>query len=246
LNILKTIRIGPYEGWILEEMPDKMRELLPFWLVGRRVEDGKEIVSGRVYRWNNYIVKFFGSKWAPQYCFRHSPAWRAAKSYYELKPILSPCPIALFERKSFFRMYESAIILKYLEGRTLKQVWNNDSSAIEGLPSFFAEMHKRRIFHCDLSINNLLWTENKWALLDLDSIDIWKYRRILYSLSYKYYVLYSWKKLYCSLQLDDKLQEVFFKYLDETGLSWNKESTWNIIDHKARKSYKRIKIRGHD
>ncbi len=246
MNIFETIRIGPYEGWILEEMPDKMRELLPFWLVGRRVEDGKEIVPGRVYRWNNYIVKFFGSKWAPQYCFRHSPAWRAAKSYYELKPILSPCPIALFERKSFFRMYESAIIVKYLEGRTLKQVWNNDSSAIEGLPTFFAEMHKQHIFHCDLSIDNLLWTENQWALIDLDSIGVWKYRRILYFLSYRYYVLYSWKKLYRSLQFDDKLQEVFYKYVDETGLSWNKESTWNIIDRKARKGYRRIKIHGHD
>ena len=85
--------------------------------------------------------------------------------------------VALLEKRFFWLRSRAYLVTEYLPGpdiieRFAPYVENGDAPEAEllALDHLFAELIRERISHGDFKGHNLFWQQDRWALIDLDSM----------------------------------------------------------------------------
>lgn len=115
-------------------------------------------------------------------CWRPSRAWHSWCEGNRLAflGIATPQPLAMLELRSFWLRRRAYLITEHVAGEDIicrfKPYAASDSqrmpaeSELEALDELFAALKRERISHGDLKGTNLLWQDNRWALIDLDAM----------------------------------------------------------------------------
>jgi tRNA A-37 threonylcarbamoyl transferase component Bud32 len=204
------------------EISPELARALPRWLAERRVAGGEPVKPPGVFRAGGLVIKFF----PPPSVFgllRTPRALRSAERYFQLLPIPSPRPlVALTEGRGGWSM----LAREYLEGQLLHEAWH-DAEAAGELPRFLAAMRRQGALHGDLHPRNLIWTDRRWMLLDVDGL-----RHGLHS--QERVALSQWARLLVHLADEPGLERAYAAYLGELGSDAAGASPWPRIVRRAR------------
>ncbi|MGY2288869.1 lipopolysaccharide kinase InaA family protein [Pseudomonas sp. SDO528_S397] len=134
-------------------------------------------VAGRPLVIKRYNIKGF-THWLKRF-WRPSRAWHSWREGNRLAflGIATPAPLALLEKRFFWLRRRAYLITEYLPGpdiieRFAPYVERGDAPEAEllALDELFAELIRERISHGDFKGHNLFWHDDRWALIDLDSM----------------------------------------------------------------------------
>jgi len=138
---------------------------------------GKVEVAGRTLVVKRYNIKGF-AHWLKRF-WRPSRAWHSWREGNRLAflGIATPKPLALLEKRFLWLRTRAYLVTEYLPGpdiieRFAPYVESGDApeSELLALDHLFAELIRERISHGDFKGHNLFWQEDRWALIDLDSM----------------------------------------------------------------------------
>ena len=138
---------------------------------------GKVDAGGRTLVIKRYNIKGF-AHWLKRF-WRPSRAWHSWREGNRLAflGIATPKPLALLEKRFFWLRSRAYLVTEYLPGpdiieRFAPYVENGDAPEAEllALGHLFAELIGARISHGDFKGHNLFWQQDRWALIDLDSM----------------------------------------------------------------------------
>ncbi|MDF1836669.1 MAG: phosphotransferase, partial [Planctomycetota bacterium] len=150
-------------------------------------------------------------------------AKRAVAAYLRLLPVPSPTPV--FWDRLDHPDYRSVLVYEYAEGPTLHQLWKlGDAEAIAALPPFMGALYRTGVLHGDLHGRNLVWTEGRWLVLDLDSI-----RSGLHSLRRNKIWERTWARLLFDFEGAPEAQELYEQFAQCAGLPGDSKEAWNRI-----------------
>ncbi|AZC22218.1 MULTISPECIES: lipopolysaccharide kinase InaA family protein [Pseudomonas] len=139
--------------------------------VGRIESAGRTLVLKR------YNIKGF-AHWLKRF-WRPSRAWHSWREGNRLAflGIATPKPLAVLEQRFLWLRRRAYLVTEYLAGPDVIERFAPfvDSGAppeqeLQALDRLFAELIRERISHGDLKGHNLFWQEDRWALIDLDSM----------------------------------------------------------------------------
>ncbi|WP_434602624.1 serine/threonine protein kinase [Pseudomonas sp. Z4-7] len=139
--------------------------------VGRVVADGRTLIIKR------YNIKGF-AHWLKRF-WRPSRAWHAWREGHRLAflGIATPKPLALLEKRFLWLRRGAYLVTEYLPGpdiieRFAPYVETGEAPETEllALDRLFADLIRERISHGDFKGHNLFWQQDRWALIDLDSM----------------------------------------------------------------------------
>ncbi|WP_434696072.1 serine/threonine protein kinase [Pseudomonas sp. Z1-14] len=139
--------------------------------VGRVVADGRTLIIKR------YNIKGF-AHWLKRF-WRPSRAWHAWREGHRLAflGIATPKPLALLEKRFLWLRRGAYLVTEYLPGpdiieRFAPYVETGEAPETEllALDRLFADLIRERISHGDFKGHNLFWQDDRWALIDLDSM----------------------------------------------------------------------------
>jgi tRNA A-37 threonylcarbamoyl transferase component Bud32 len=134
-------------------------------------------VAGRPLVIKRYNIKG-AVHWIKRF-WRPSRAWHSWREGNRLAflGIATPKPLALLEQRFFWLRHKAYLITEYLPGPDLierfkpyvqsGQVPENELKALDDL---FAQLLRERISHGDLKGHNVIWHQDRWALIDLDAM----------------------------------------------------------------------------
>ena len=138
---------------------------------------GKVEVDGRTLVIKRYNIKGF-AHWLKRF-WRPSRAWHSWREGNRLAflGIATPKPLALLEKRFLWLRGRAYLITEHLPGpdiieRFAPYVDSGDApeSELAALDHLFAELIRERISHGDFKGHNLFWQQDRWALIDLDSM----------------------------------------------------------------------------
>lgn len=128
-----------------------------------------------------YNIKGF-AHWLKRF-WRPSRAWH---SWYEgnrleFLGIATPRPLAMLELRSFWLRRRAYLITEHVTGEDIISRFKPYAEAadqqaipaeseLQALDELFSALLREHISHGDLKGNNLLWQDNRWALIDLDAM----------------------------------------------------------------------------
>ncbi|SNS33282.1 lipopolysaccharide kinase InaA family protein [Pseudomonas segetis] len=127
-----------------------------------------------------YNIKNF-MHWLKRF-WRPSRAWHSWCEGNRLAflGIATPLPLAMLELRSFWLRRRAYLITEHLAGEDIISRFEPHAAAdsqsmpaeseLGALDELFAALKRERISHGDLKGTNILWQENRWALIDLDSM----------------------------------------------------------------------------
>ncbi|MFT5197993.1 MAG: hypothetical protein ACI87O_000641 [Planctomycetota bacterium] len=209
--------------------PAAVAAILPDLLAGREPEGISVLKPGAVFQLHtgegskDLIVKLY--KRSPKLRAKLQPpgAKRAVDAYLRLLPVPSPAPV--YWDKLDHPAYRSVLVYEYAEGPTLHQLWKQDNpQAIEALPALLAATYKTGLLHGDLHGRNLVWAEDRWMVLDLDSI-----RSGLHAVRRRAIWERTWARLLFDFAGSPRGKELFARFLDLAGLTWSIEESWKRV-----------------
>ncbi|WP_330212427.1 lipopolysaccharide kinase InaA family protein [Pseudomonas sp. Z18(2022)] len=134
-------------------------------------------IDGRPLVIKRYNIKGF-AHWLKRF-WRPSRAWHSWREGNRLAflGIATPKPLALLEKRFLWLRSRAYLVTEYLPGpdiieRFAPYVESGEASEAElvALDYLFAELIRERISHGDFKGHNLFWHEDRWALIDLDSM----------------------------------------------------------------------------
>jgi tRNA A-37 threonylcarbamoyl transferase component Bud32 len=138
---------------------------------------GKVDVAGRALVIKRYNIKGF-AHWLKRF-WRPSRAWHSWREGNRLAflGIATPKPLALLEKRFFWLRSRAYLVTEYLPGPDIIERFAPyvDSGAapeaeLQALEQLFARLIAERISHGDFKGHNLFWQDDRWALIDLDSM----------------------------------------------------------------------------
>lgn len=125
---------------------------------------------------NNTVIKHIYHRSG----FSSSTLWPYAIRFMHNSQQLQAMGFIVPEVINAFRSHElhcDIITYTRLEGSSVRELWlNNQHNALHAMPAFIAKLHQSGIYFRDLHLDNLLFHNNQYALIDLASITIKKTR----------------------------------------------------------------------
>ncbi|MBC3774532.1 lipopolysaccharide kinase InaA family protein [Pseudomonas sp. SWRI99] len=139
--------------------------------VGRVQADGRTLLVKR------YNIKGF-AHWLKRF-WRPSRAWHSWREGNRLAflGIATPTPLAVLEKRFLWLRGSAYLVTEFLPGPDIIErfaPYVDDGQAPEAellaLDQLFARLIAERISHGDFKGHNLFWQNDRWALIDLDSM----------------------------------------------------------------------------
>ncbi|MGC5699901.1 serine/threonine protein kinase [Pseudomonas sp. NFXW11] len=159
------------------EQADALLDQGHLYKTGGAASVGRVEAAGRTLVLKRYNIKGF-AHWLKRF-WRPSRAWHSWREGNRLAflGIATPKPLALLERRFLWLRQRAYLITEYLAGPDIIERFAPfvDSGAapeqeLQALEQLFAQLLKERISHGDLKGHNLFWQDDRWALIDLDSM----------------------------------------------------------------------------
>ena len=159
------------------EQADALLDRGHLYKTGGAASVAKVEVAGRPLVIKRYNIKGF-AHWLKRF-WRPSRAWHSWREGNRLAflGIATPKPLAVLEKRVFWLRSRAYLITEYLPGpdiieRFASYIDNGDAPENEllALDHLFAQLIGERISHGDFKGHNLFWHEDRWALIDLDSV----------------------------------------------------------------------------
>ena len=159
------------------EQADALLDQGHLYKTGGAASVGKVDVAGRTLVIKRYNIKNF-AHWLKRF-WRPSRAWHSWREGNRLAflGIATPKPLAVLEKRFFWLRSRAYLITEYLPGpdiieRFAPYVESGEApeSELHALDQLFARLITERISHGDFKGHNLFWQEDRWALIDLDSM----------------------------------------------------------------------------
>ncbi|MCZ6597887.1 MAG: hypothetical protein O7B99_09635 [Planctomycetota bacterium] len=208
------------------ELSPGTREKLAEWLRAGSVAGGEELKPGRVYRWEDWVVKLFDFGGMLRDHLRPSLAVRSARRHAQLQAMGTPRPIATLERPRG----RSLMVLERIDGPFLHEVIaRGEDAAVAAFPAFMADMHRRRVFHGDLHLYQMIWGGARWFLLDLDGL-----RHRLRTLRVRPLIEDQWARLYFGLGHSEVVPTMFRRYLGLARPDPRRAASWERVLERER------------
>ena len=159
------------------EQADQLLDQGHLYKTGGAASVGRVDVAGRSLVVKRYNIKglahLFKRFWRPSRAW-HS--WREGNRLAFLG-IATPKPLAVLEKRFLWLRSRAYLITEYLPGPDIIERFAPfvesgaaPESELVALDALFAELLKERISHGDFKGHNLFWQEDRWALIDLDSM----------------------------------------------------------------------------
>ncbi|AZD13464.1 lipopolysaccharide kinase InaA family protein [Pseudomonas chlororaphis] len=161
---------------VLEQV-DALLDRGHLYKTGGAASVGRVEVAGRTLVVKRYNIKGF-AHWLKRF-WRPSRAWHSWQEGNRLAflGIATPKPLALLEKRFLWLRSRAYLVTEYLAGPDIIERFAPyiDSGAapeaeLQALDRLFAELIRERISHGDFKGHNLFWQEDRWALIDLDSM----------------------------------------------------------------------------
>ncbi|QTT91282.1 lipopolysaccharide kinase InaA family protein [Pseudomonas chlororaphis] len=159
------------------EQADALLDQGHLYKTGGAASVGRVEVAGRTLVVKRYNIKGF-AHWLKRF-WRPSRAWHSWQEGNRLAfiGIATPKPLALLEKRFLWLRSRAYLVTEYLAGPDIIERFAPyiDSGAapeaeLQALDRLFAELIRERISHGDFKGYNLFWQEDRWALIDLDSM----------------------------------------------------------------------------
>ncbi|NNB46152.1 lipopolysaccharide kinase InaA family protein [Pseudomonas chlororaphis] len=159
------------------EQADALLDQGHLYKTGGAASVGRVEVAGRTLVVKRYNIKGF-AHWLKRF-WRPSRAWHSWQEGNRLAfiGIATPKPLALLENRFLWLRSRAYLVTEYLAGPDIIERFAPyiDSGAapeaeLQALDRLFAELIRERISHGDFKGHNLFWQEDRWALIDLDSM----------------------------------------------------------------------------
>ncbi|CAI8969812.1 heptose I phosphotransferase [Pseudomonas chlororaphis] len=159
------------------EQADALLDRGHLYKTGGAASVGRVEVAGRTLVVKRYNIKGF-AHWLKRF-WRPSRAWHSWQEGNRLAflGIATPKPLALLEKRFLWLRSRAYLVTEYLAGPDIIERFAPyiDSGAapeaeLQALDRLFAELIRERISHGDFKGHNLFWQEDRWALIDLDSM----------------------------------------------------------------------------
>ncbi|WP_236187904.1 lipopolysaccharide kinase InaA family protein [Pseudomonas paraglycinae] len=159
------------------EQADALLDQGHLYKTGGAASVGKVEVAGRALVIKRYNIKNF-AHWLKRF-WRPSRAWHSWREGNRLAflGIATPKPLAVLETRFLWLRSKAYLITEHLAGpdiieRFAPYVENGAApeSELQALDQLFARLIAERISHGDFKGHNLFWQEDRWALIDLDSM----------------------------------------------------------------------------
>ena len=138
---------------------------------------GKVEVAGRTLVIKRYNIKGF-AHWLKRF-WRPSRAWHSWREGNRLAflGIATPKPLAVLEKRFLWLRSRAYLVTEFLSGADIIERFAPyvesgaaPESELQALDQLFARLIAERISHGDFKGHNLFWQEDRWALIDLDSM----------------------------------------------------------------------------
>ncbi|UVL84476.1 serine/threonine protein kinase [Pseudomonas sp. B21-028] len=159
------------------ERADALLDQGHLYKTGGAASVGKVEVGDRTLVIKRYNIKNF-AHWLKRF-WRPSRAWHSWREGHRLAflGIATPKPLALLEKRFLWLRRGAYLVTEYLSGpdiieRFAPYVESGEAPEAEllALDRLFADLIRERISHGDLKGHNLFWQQDRWALIDLDSM----------------------------------------------------------------------------
>ncbi|MBP3998395.1 lipopolysaccharide kinase InaA family protein [Pseudomonas koreensis] len=159
------------------EQADALLDQGHLYKTGGAASVGKVEVAGRPLVIKRYNIKNF-AHWLKRF-WRPSRAWHSWREGNRLAflGIATPKPLAVLETRFLWLRSKAYLITEYLAGPDIIERFAPyvESGAapeaeLQALDQLFARLIAERISHGDFKGHNLFWQEDRWALIDLDSM----------------------------------------------------------------------------
>jgi hypothetical protein len=123
-------------------------------------------MSASAFRSGTWTVKRFPAPTVFGW-LRTPRALRSARRHFACLPVPSPRPLVAVAKN---RRGPSLLVREFVAGKTLGELWGRDEASEAALPAFLAALRRLPQQHGDLHPGNLLWTGDRWVLLDVDGL----------------------------------------------------------------------------
>ncbi|MBK5538649.1 serine/threonine protein kinase [Pseudomonas sp. TH05] len=159
------------------EQADQLLDQGHLYKTGGAASVGRVDVAGRSLVVKRYNIKGL-AHWFKRF-WRPSRAWHSWREGNRLAflGIATPKPLAVLEKRFLWLRSRAYLITEYLPGPDIIERFAPfvesgaaPESELVALDALFAELLKERISHGDFKGHNLFWQEDRWALIDLDSM----------------------------------------------------------------------------
>ena len=159
------------------EQADQLLDQGHLYKTGGAASVGRVEVAGRSLVVKRYNIKGL-AHWFKRF-WRPSRAWHSWREGNRLAflGIATPKPLAVLETRFLWLRSRAYLITEYLPGPDIIERFTPfvesgaaPESELVALDALFAELLKERISHGDFKGHNLFWQEDRWALIDLDSM----------------------------------------------------------------------------
>jgi tRNA A-37 threonylcarbamoyl transferase component Bud32 len=159
------------------EQADALLDQGHLYKTGGAASVGKVEVAGRKLVIKRYNIKNF-AHWLKRF-WRPSRAWHSWREGNRLAflGIATPKPLAVLEKRFLWLRSRAYLITEYLPGPDIIERFapyvengNAPESELQALDQLFARLIAERISHGDFKGYNLFWQDDRWALIDLDSM----------------------------------------------------------------------------
>lgn len=159
------------------EQADALLDQGHLYKTGGAASVGRVDVAGRTLLIKRYNIKGF-AHWLKRF-WRPSRAWHSWREGNRLVflGIATPKPLALLEKRFLWLRRSAYLVTEYLPGPDILERFAPYVASgaapereLQALDQLFAELIRERISHGDFKGHNLFWHEDRWALIDLDSM----------------------------------------------------------------------------
>ncbi|RBJ81527.1 serine/threonine protein kinase [Pseudomonas sp. MWU12-2534b] len=159
------------------EQADALLDQGHLYKTGGAASVGRVAVAGRTLVVKRYNIKGF-AHWLKRF-WRPSRAWHSWREGNRLAflGIATPTPLALLEQRFLWLRRRAYLVTEYLPGPDIIERFapfvdsgEAPEPELQALDRLFAELIKERISHGDFKGHNLFWHEDRWTLIDLDSM----------------------------------------------------------------------------
>ncbi|MFJ2712793.1 lipopolysaccharide kinase InaA family protein [Pseudomonas sp. NPDC087346] len=159
------------------EQADALLDRGHLYKTGGAASVGKVEAGGRTLVIKRYNIKGF-AHWLKRF-WRPSRAWHSWREGNRLAflGIATPKPLAVLEKRFLWLRSRAYLVTEYLPGPDIIERFAPyvesgaaPESELKALDNLFATLIAERISHGDFKGHNLFWRDDRWALIDLDSM----------------------------------------------------------------------------
>lgn len=159
------------------EQADALLDQGHLYKTGGAASVGKVDVAGRTLVIKRYNIKNF-AHWLKRF-WRPSRAWHSWREGNRLAflGIATPKPLSVLEKRFLWLRSRAYLVTEFLPGPDIIERFAPyvesgaaPESELQALDQLFARLIAERISHGDFKGHNLFWQDDRWALIDLDSM----------------------------------------------------------------------------